>query len=86
MANLAFRRLVDDRFVDVFRATQNERGHYSWFPNATWALKRRYGMRLDYVFATQGLTGSDIEARHDVATMSWPRPSDHVPVWVSLAR
>lgn len=82
--DLAFRRLVGDRLLDVFRALENGRGHYSWFPNATWALKRKYGMRLDYVFASPELVGDKGEARHDLVTMSWPRPSDHVPVWVKL--
>lgn len=81
--DLAFRRLVDG-FVDVFRAVEHGTGHYSWFPNATWAVKRKYGMRLDYVFASAALASSVKAARHDVMTMSWPRPSDHVPVLAEL--
>ena len=83
LEDLAFRRLLDDRLIDVFRSTEGGPGHYSWFPNATWAPKRKHGMRLDYVFASSHLA-SDARARHDVMTMSWPRPSDHVPVWVEL--
>lgn len=83
--DLALRRLVDGRFADVFRAIEGDGGHYSWFPNSTWALKRKYGMRLDYVFASTELASVAGGARHDLVSMSWPRPSDHVPVWVKLA-
>jgi exodeoxyribonuclease-3 len=82
--DLALRRLLDGRFVDVFRQVEDGSSHYSWFPNATWALKRKYGMRLDYVFASSHLASRANAARHDLITMSWPRPSDHVPVWVEL--
>jgi exodeoxyribonuclease-3 len=82
--DLAFRRLVGGRLVDVFRSVEQGGGHYSWFPNATWAVKRNYGMRLDYVFASPALASHAVEARHEVSTLSWPRPSDHVPVRVVL--
>ncbi len=82
--DLAFRRLVDERLVDCFRKAEQGSGHYTWFPNATWAVKRRYGMRLDYVFASAPLVDRLEAVHHDLMTMSWPRPSDHVPVRVRL--
>jgi exodeoxyribonuclease-3 len=79
--DLAFRRLLDGRFVDCLRRLDSTKGPFSWYPNATWALKRSYGMRLDYVFATPALAERVAEVVHDRARRADPSPSDHVPVF-----
>ncbi|NUP12824.1 MAG: hypothetical protein HOW73_42845 [Polyangiaceae bacterium] len=80
--DLAFRRLVGGRFADCFRRVEEGGGHFTWFPNATWAMKRNYGMRLDYIFASRSLAGRTVDATHDRSVMALPKPSDHVPVLV----
>jgi exodeoxyribonuclease-3 len=82
--DLAFRRLIEPSLLDCFRKREQGSGHFSWFPVATWALKRNYGMRLDYVFASPALAAHVVEATHDRETRSWPRPSDHLPVRVGF--
>ena len=82
----AFRRLVVEAgLVDCFRTQRNEPGHYSWFPLTPWALKRNYGMRLDYVFATPPVAARVQQASHDREPRTWERPSDHLPVRVTFA-
>ncbi len=76
----AFRRVLELGLVDCLRRTTDEGGHFTWFPNATWALRRNYGMRLDYVFATGGLADAVVDVVHDREPSGWPKPSDHVPV------
>jgi exodeoxyribonuclease-3 len=78
--DLAFRGLVDRGLVDCFRHRNAEPGHFTWFPMATWAMKRNWGMRLDYVFASPGLAERVVDVVHDRETRTWPRPSDHLPV------
>lgn len=78
----AFRALVDGRLYDCFRHLERDRGHFTWFPNTRWALKRNYGMRLDYVFASKTLLERVREATHDRDVALWEKPSDHVPVRV----
>ncbi|HKP61838.1 MAG TPA: exodeoxyribonuclease III [Polyangiales bacterium] len=82
--DLAFRRLVEIGLVDCFRKHHTEGGSFSWFPLAPWALKRNYGMRLDYVFATAPLYQRCSAAEHDREPRLWPRPSDHLPVSVEF--
>jgi exodeoxyribonuclease-3 len=77
--DLALRRLVDG-LVDCLRARTDEPGHFTWFTMTPWALRRNYGMRLDYVFATPSLAAHLVELAHDREVRQWPRPSDHLPV------
>jgi exodeoxyribonuclease-3 len=83
--DLAFRRLVSFGLSDCFRKLHPDQKLFSWFPQTPWALRRNYGMRLDYVFATAPVYARCTEALHDVDTRSWPRPSDHLPVVVQIA-
>ena len=78
--DLAFRRLVGVGLVDCLRARTDDAGHFTWFPPKPWALRRNWGMRLDYVFATPSLTTHLVDLVHDREPMMWPRPSDHLPV------
>lgn len=82
--DLAFRRLLRFGLSDCFRKHHPEEKLFSWFPQTPWALRRNYGMRLDYIFATAPLYARCSDALHDVHTRSWPRPSDHIPVVVQL--
>jgi exodeoxyribonuclease III len=82
--DLAFRRLLDFGLRDCFRKHNADGGSYSWFPLAPWAFPRNYGMRLDYVFATERLYDRCAAADHDREPRGWPRPSDHLPVVVRL--
>jgi exodeoxyribonuclease-3 len=84
--DLAFRRLLSFGLHDCFRKHQGQGGLFSWFPPTPWALKRNYGMRLDYVFATQAAYDRCSAAAHDLDPRSWARPSDHIPVVASFER
>lgn len=63
--DMAWRRLLEVGLVDCFRQRCADGGHYSWFPNAAWAVERNYGMRLDYVFATAAIAAAAIAVTHD---------------------
>lgn len=76
----AFRRVLSFGLRDCLRKHHPQDKRFSWFPLTPWALKRNYGMRLDYIFATARAFGECSGADHDPAPRRWPRPSDHVPV------
>ena len=78
--DLAFRRTLGWGLHDCLRKHQPDTKTFSWFPMTPWALKRNYGMRLDYIFATQPVYDSCTGADHAREPRSWERPSDHLPV------
>lgn len=82
--DLAFRRLIGFGLHDCLRKHEPAAKLFSWFPQTPWALKRNYGMRLDYVFASALPYERCSHVEHDLHTRSWQRPSDHVPVVVQL--
>jgi len=83
--DLAWRRLLEVGLIDCFRRHCPDRGHYTWFPAAPWAFGRNYGMRLDYLFATEPAAAALVDVTHDREPRTWPRPSDHLPVRARLA-
>lgn len=83
--DLALRRTLDFGLHDCLRKHQPDAATFSWFPLTPWALRRNYGMRLDYVFATRALHERCVSAEHDPTPRSWPRPSDHLPVIARFA-
>ena len=76
----AFRRVLGFGLQDCLRKHHPQAKRFSWFPLTPWALKRNYGMRLDYIFATTHAYDSCTGADHDFEPRGWPRPSDHLPV------
>lgn len=84
--DLAFRRTLSFGLQDCLRKHQQQAGLFSWYPQTPWALKRNYGMRLDYVFATQPAYERCASAEHDLEPCRWQRPSDHLPVVARFER
>jgi exodeoxyribonuclease-3 len=84
--DLAFRQALSFGLYDCLRKHHPDAKSFSWFPQTPWALRRNYGMRLDYIFATQQLYERCSGAEHDPVPRSWPRPSDHLPVVASFER
>jgi exodeoxyribonuclease III len=78
--DLAFRRLLAVGLTDCLRAKHDQRGLYTWFAPPAWTVKRNYGMRLDYVFASTSATRHLVDVEHDAEPRTWDRPSDHLPV------
>jgi exodeoxyribonuclease-3 len=83
--DLAWRRLLSLGLYDCLRKHEPEAKLFSWFPLAPWAIKRNYGMRLDYVFASAPMYERCQSVEHAREARSWERPSDHVPVVAHFA-
>jgi exodeoxyribonuclease-3 len=80
----AFRRLVNLGLTDAFRARQAGPGHFTFWDYQAGAWERNNGIRIDHHLLTpqaaDRLTGAGI----DRAVRGGDKPSDHVPVWVTL--
>jgi exodeoxyribonuclease-3 len=73
-------RLIDTGFSDTFRLFNDEKGHYSWWPNGFSLEERRLGWRLDYFFVNAFvrpyITSTEILACYE--------GSDHCPVMMAM--
>lgn len=67
-------------YVDTFRHTQPEAGHYTWWSNRSGARQRNVGWRIDYVLACQKAH------LHVKNAFIWPHitGSDHCPVGIDI--
>ncbi len=80
----AYRRLVNLGLTDAFRARVRGPGHYSFWDYQAGAWNRNDGIRIDHILLSPPcadlLTGVGIY-KH---VRDREKPSDHVPVWVTL--
>ena len=80
----AFRRIVNLGLTDAFRARVQGPGHYSFWDYQAGAWERNNGIRIDHLLLSPScadmLTGVGI----DKQVRGREKPSDHVPVWVTL--
>jgi exodeoxyribonuclease-3 len=81
----AFRRMLNLGMLDAFRAVETGPGHYSFWDYQANSWERNNGIRIDHLLlspqAADRLTGAGID--RDVRAAD--KPSDHVPVWISLS-
>ncbi|TGD62904.1 exodeoxyribonuclease III [Tabrizicola sp. WMC-M-20] len=81
----AFRRMLNLGLTDAFRAREQAPGHYSFWDYQANSWERNNGIRIDHLLlspqAADRLTGAGID--RDVR--AGDKPSDHVPVWITLA-
>ena len=78
----AYQALRATGFYDCFRRHCQEGGHYTWFDYRPWTVTKNYGLRLDYVLTTESVTCLGAKLLDE--PRRWPKPSDHVPLWVEL--
>lgn len=80
----AFRRILDLGFTEAFRARTSGGGHYSFWDYQAGAWNKNDGIRIDHFLlspeAADLLTDCQIEAQ----ARGKEKPSDHVPVWLTL--
>lgn len=74
----ALEKVIAWGFTDIFRDFHPGERLYSFFDyRAPWALKKREGWRIDYIFATAALARKARSCRIDLEPRLGPRPSDH---------
>lgn len=80
----AFRRLMTLGFTDAFRARTQGPGHYSFWDYQTGAWNRDDGIRIDHVLLDPYCADLLTDCQIDKHVRGHDKPSDHVPVWVTL--
>ncbi len=80
----AWRRVVNLGFADAIRETTQADGIYSFWDYQRGAWERNDGIRIDHFLLTPQAADRLAAAGIDSTVRGRERPSDHVPVWVTL--
>ena len=80
----AFRRLLNLGFTDALRAVDASPGLYTFWDYQAGALQKNWGIRIDHVLLSPQAADRLETCGIDAETRSREKPSDHVPVWVTL--
>ena len=80
----AFRRLENLGFTDAVRATSSSPLIYTFWDYQAGAWQKNNGIRIDHILLSPQAADLLQAARIDKHVRSWEKPSDHVPVVVTL--
>ncbi len=80
----AFRRVLNLGYTDAFRARVRGPGHYSFWDYQAGAFDRNDGIRIDHLLLTPQAADLMTDVGIDAAVRGRDKPSDHVPVWITL--
>jgi exodeoxyribonuclease-3 len=76
-----FSELLDEGFIDIFRARYPERVAYTWWSYRLRAREKNVGWRIDYFVVSPKLEGRVLDARIHDQIMG----SDHCPVELEIS-
>jgi exodeoxyribonuclease III len=79
-----FQALIDLGTHDAFRLFEQAEKSYSWWDYREFAFRRNRGLRIDHILVSDVLKASTQACVIDKAPRKNERPSDHVPVVVTL--
>ncbi|MEX0351600.1 MAG: exodeoxyribonuclease III [Paracoccaceae bacterium] len=80
----AFRRILNLGFTEAFRACTRGPEHYSFWDYQAGAWNRNDGIRIDHFLLSPQAADLMSDCQIDAAVRGHEKPSDHVPVWVTL--
>ena len=80
----AFWEILNIGFTEAFRAVQQGPGHYSFWDYQAGSWQRNNGIRIDHFLLTPQCADLLVDCTIDFGIRDRERPSDHVPVWISL--
>ncbi len=80
-----FRKLVNLGLTDAFRACTATPGQYSFWDYQGGAWQKNHGIRIDHLLLSPQAADLLSACEIDDHVRGWERPSDHVPVWATLA-
>ena len=81
----AWRTLVNLGFTDATRACQPGPGVYTFWDYQAGAFQKDDGIRIDHILLSGQAADRLVASGIDRETRAAEKPSDHVPVWVTLA-
>ena len=80
----AYRRIINLGLTDAFRARIQGPGHYSFWDYQAGAWNRNDGIRIDHLLLSPSCADMLTSVGIDKHVRDREKPSDHVPVWVTL--
>ncbi|WP_406720993.1 exodeoxyribonuclease III [Thioclava litoralis] len=80
----AFRRILNLGFTEAFRARTQGPGHYSFWDYQAGAWARNNGIRIDHLLLSPQAADLMTDCQIDRDIRGREKPSDHVPVWITL--
>jgi exodeoxyribonuclease-3 len=83
-ARAAFRRILDQGWVDAIRALHPDQPMYTFWDYMRNRWQRDAGLRLDHLLLSAETTARLDAAGVDLAVRGAPNASDHAPAWVVL--
>ena len=79
-----FQALIELGLSDAFRLFEQPEKSYSWWDYREFAFRRNRGVRIDHILVSQAVKGQVTGCVIDKLPRKNERPSDHVPVIVTL--
>lgn len=80
----AFNNLLNLGLTDSFRKFNQEERQFSWWDYRNMAFRRKQGLRIDHILATNAVMSRALDCVIDTAPRKLERPSDHTPVMITL--
>lgn len=80
----AFRRLMNLGLTDALRTVDRSPGIYTFWDYQAGALQKNWGIRIDHALLTPQAADRLESCGVDAEVRRREKPSDHVPVWVTL--
>ena len=80
----AFRDVVNLGYTEAFRSLHSAPGHYSFWDYQAGSWQRNNGIRIDHFLLTPSCADLLQACEIDSAIRGRDKPSDHVPVWITL--
>ena len=81
----AFQRLIGLGMADSFRLFEQAEKTFSWWDYRMLGFQKNKGLRIDHILLSNTLASRCTAAGIDRAPRKLERPSDHAPVWATLA-
>lgn len=76
----ALTKLCDLGLADCYRQLHPDTQQFSWWDYRMNAYKRKRGLRIDHILASEALASNCEVCNVDEEPRKWERPSDHAPV------
>jgi exodeoxyribonuclease-3 len=81
----AFRRLENLGFTDAVRSVTEDAGAYTFWDYQAGAWQKNNGIRIDHLMLSPEAANLLESASIEKHVRAWEKPSDHVPVGISIA-
>ncbi|WP_294612417.1 exodeoxyribonuclease III [uncultured Roseovarius sp.] len=80
----AFRRILNLGFTEAFRARTQGPGHYTFWDYQAGAWNKNDGIRIDHFLLSPQAADLLTDCQIDKEIRAREKPSDHVPIWITL--